>query len=47
MFKTLIAFFRICGYLIYRRPQLKIAKRLDREGKIQERDEKVREGVAE
>lgn len=45
MFKTIFIFFKICLYLLSTRPRLKIARRLDREGKIAERDKMVSESV--
>ena len=47
MFKTIIGFIKIGFYLIKTRPRLKIAKQLDKEGKIAERDEMVSLGVSE
>ncbi len=45
MFRTIIALIKFWIYLIGRNKQLRLAKRLDREGKIAERDEMVKEGV--
>jgi 1-acyl-sn-glycerol-3-phosphate acyltransferase len=47
MFKTIIAVFRFFGYLIRKNPLLRKVKRLDREGKIAERDVIVNESVSD
>ncbi|HOC28392.1 MAG TPA: lysophospholipid acyltransferase family protein [Treponemataceae bacterium] len=46
MFGNVVSILKFCGYLVGRRKQLKIAKRLDREGNIAERDRMVEDGVA-
>lgn len=47
MLHSIIAFIRFAAYLIGSKKHLKIVKKLDREGKIAERDALVKEKVAE
>ncbi len=47
MIKTILAFIKFWLYLIRTSPNLKLAKRYDREGKIAERDAMVKAGVSE
>jgi 1-acyl-sn-glycerol-3-phosphate acyltransferase len=45
MFGNLVSIIKFCAYLVGRGKQLKIAKKLDRDGNIAERDRMVEEGV--